>query len=304
MLLLNHSFQTPQENLAFEAEYFQSFSEETLRIWRNPKSVIIGKHQNAYSESNILFCLENNIPILRRISGGGTVFHDLGNINFSFFRFVDSTNQIRYDENLSIISAVLKKLGYEVDVNERHDIFSKNFKISGNAQHVSRGRALHHGTILYDSKLNQLSRAIKKQHGRFTDKSVKSKRSPVTNLRKFIDLGDVKQFESSLIAALSAQLDTAENPIISLKQSLDKLHLDDWNFDYGPKFTFNYDDEGKSIQISVDRGGSLLDWSTNVTPWSRLFKKLPKGAKFGEIRELLDLEYTAESAKLREILYS
>ena len=123
MLILANSLNSPEENLSFEEYYFNVFEEDTLRIWRNPASVIIGKHQNAFSEANLNFCHQNQIPIVRRISGGGTVFHDLGNINFSFFRFVEKGNQINYSENLQMVSDVLRSMGFRVHQSQRHDLF-------------------------------------------------------------------------------------------------------------------------------------------------------------------------------------
>lgn len=258
MKLIQDTFRTPQENLAFEEWYFRHFEEETIRIWRNPSSVILGKHQNAYAESNFLHCQESNTPIIRRISGGGTVYHDLGNINFSFFRFVDTENPISYVKNLELIKGCLKLMGYDVIISPRNDLFVGNYKVSGNAQHLSKGRVLHHGTILYDTNKPALDLAIKRSFGRYIDKSVKSVRSSVINLREVLDLGSTSEFLLKLIDALKTQTQPTtfrfEKPDDEL---LKKYHDPNWNFHYGPGYVFYSDDSIFPISLEVDRGGLI-----------------------------------------------
>lgn len=259
MKILDLSLETPALNLAFEEWYFQHFTEETLRVWRNPSSVIVGKHQNALAESNTRFCQNNGLPVLRRISGGGTVFHDLGNINFSFFRFSDNHKLIDYDANLHIMSSALQKLGYDVLVNERHDMFLGGHKVSGNAQHISRGRALHHGTVLYDANMELLRSAIKRESGSFKDKAVKSVRSPVANLRSSLDSGPSHAFLSQLISAIDLE------PLAFDQVGHDKLEplvvekysQDDWNYGYGPGYTFSNENEQLRLEMCVARGGII-----------------------------------------------
>lgn len=259
MKILPLSFDSAAKNLAFEEWYFQHFQEETLRIWCNPTSVIVGKHQNAYAESNYLFCKKENIPVIRRISGGGAVFHDLGNINFSFFRFTDKEKLIDYDANLDIISAALRKLDYPVQVNKRHDIFLNKHKVSGNAQHVSKGRALHHGTILYDADMALLSRGIKRTSGSFEDKAVKSVRSPVVNLRSILNLGTSDQFVQKLLNAIAMEELTLSKPDhIRLQELMDTKYLhEDWNIGYGPAYTFTNSHGGFQAHMAVARGGEI-----------------------------------------------
>lgn len=258
MKILALSFATAEENLAFEEWYFEHFEEETLRIWRSPKSVVVGKHQNALAEVDLNFCLENKIPVLRRISGGGTVYHDLGNINFSFYRFVEKEKMIDYVRNLDIIKETLIHLNYNVRMSARHDLFLDETKISGNAQHVKRGRALHHGTLLYDADLSALSSGIKREKGEFVDRSVKSVRSPIANLRQHNNLGNTEEFQTKLISQLSKShgfemLDFNKSPDLDKE----KYHKNEWNFGYSPNYTFEKTEGDWYAKLTVERGGII-----------------------------------------------
>lgn len=275
MLILANSLNSPEENLSFEEYYFNVFEEDTLRIWRNPASVIIGKHQNAFSEANLNFCHQNQIPIIRRISGGGTVFHDLGNINFSFFRFVEKGNQINYSENLQMVSDVLYSLGFRVNQSERHDLFIGETKISGNAQHVSKGRALHHGTILYDSDMQLLSNSIKRQNGHFEDKSVKSVRSKVSNLKHLIDFGTSSEFYECLVQTFIDQF-TLQTATFTQNEVNPKYYTSAWNFGYGPKFTLTCKENNHYLILEIDRGGRINKVESNHEDWLALFEEIEK----------------------------
>ena len=303
MVILNNSYQTAEENLAFEAAYFQSFEEDTLRIWRNPNAVVVGKHQNAFSEANLVFCSDNGIPILRRISGGGTVFHDYGNINFSFFRFVEKSDQVKYSNNLSIIQQALQKMGFNVWVNERHDIYSGNSKISGNAQHLSKGRALHHGTILYDSNMDMLRCSIKKKNGTFTDKSVKSFRSKVKNLREDIDLGTKDEF-LELFLNIIEKNGTFKVSSIDISNHLPLYQTNEWNFGYGPKFQFKIENSEYPFVIEVDRGGEIINAYSDRKEIHEMLIGLPSDYKYSHVTSYLKTISTDTATMLHHMLFS
>lgn len=271
MKILPLSFDSAEENLAFEEFFFNEFEEDTLRIWINPPSVVVGKHQNAMSEANISFCNQNNIPVIRRISGGGTVYHDFGNINFSFFRNVTKEKMIDYNLNLNIIKVALNTLGFPVTISPRHDLFLADKKISGNAQHVKRGKSLHHGTILYDSNLMALSQGIKRVNGLFIDKGVKSVRSEITNLRESIDLGSTHDFFNKLIQQLGFEKSNFDlnETAYQVKNLAIKYHSEEWNFGYSPSYLFENVYGNYRAKISVARGGIIdsISIDKNKEPW-------------------------------------
>lgn len=262
MKIIVHSYPTAEENLAYEEWLFHAFDEAILRLWVNPRAVIVGKHQNAMAEANVPYCLAENIPVVRRISGGGTVYHDPGNINFSFFRPVDAEKMIDYERNLKLIQGALHSIGYPVEMNARHDLFLDGHKVSGNAQHLRRGRALHHGTILYDADRSMLSKSIKRSSGTYIDKSVKSVRSPINNLKHHQSLGDTSAFLDALSQALTEQSITRiEAPLPDegeLEALIDLRYAKEtWNYGYSPRYMMERSNDLFKAKVEVERSGEI-----------------------------------------------
>lgn len=185
MLYIKSPSTDPTFNIAAEEYLLKIFSDDIFFLYRNESSVIIGKHQNTLEEVNIDFVNRNGIRVVRRLSGGGTVYHDLGNVNFSLIingiehRLVDFR---RY--TLPVIAA-LQSLGVDARFEGRNDIRVNGKKISGNAEHLYRNRVLHHGTLLYSSNLFNLNEAIRVKHQGYQSKAVKSVRSTVANISDF-----------------------------------------------------------------------------------------------------------------------
>ena len=150
----------PYYNLSFEEYFFENKAKDDIYImlWQNDKSVIIGRYQNIFEEINLNYANENKINIVRRNSGGGAVYHDLGNLNYSIITNSDKNNDIK-GLSFPIIKA-LKELGYDTYFKGRNDIFYKDFKISGNAQYIKDNKLLHHGTLLIQSDLGVLSKIL------------------------------------------------------------------------------------------------------------------------------------------------
>lgn len=262
MQIIVHSYPSAQANLAYEEWLFQRFEAPVLRIWTNPQSVVVGKHQNAMAEANVPYCMEEHIPIVRRISGGGTVYHDPGNVNFSFFRPVDADKMIDYERNLKHIQTALHALDYPVEMNARHDLFLNGHKVSGNAQHLRRGRALHHGTILYSAQREALSKSIRRGSGTYIDKSVKSVRSPIANLQEHRSLGKTEAFVEALVNVLKQQgmnTTTALTPETSELEALISTRYSEeaWNFGYSPSFTLYRKTASYTVNASIERGGII-----------------------------------------------
>ncbi|GAB5539854.1 MAG: lipoate--protein ligase [Salibacteraceae bacterium] len=303
MRLLLKSYNSPLQNIAFEEQLFKTFEEDTLRLWINPKSVICGKHQNAYAESNYHYCRNNEIPIIRRLSGGGTVFHDSGNINFSFFRMVDSINPINYERNLKLIQSALIKIGYDIQISPRNDLFSGNFKISGNAQHISGGRALHHGTILYNADLYLMKPAIKRESGVYIDKAVKSVRSPVVNLKSLQNCGSTMDFYELLTNQLLEHTESCnvDDPID--EELLSKYQSARWNFGYGPGYTFENKRGHDHLKIAVNRGGEITATDSNNMEWNKRLRKLVgKHHTWEDVISMLDIT-NAMDLELSNLLF-
>ena len=249
-------------NLAYEEFLVTKSSEDVLLFYINTDAVVIGKHQNPWREVDLTPIDKNGNThiVARRLSGGGTVFHDLGNINFSFIRNKD-TDFVNFREHIEPISAALANLGIENTISPRNDIFVHEHKVSGNAEHVNSKtkRILHHGTLLYDSNIVKLNGSIKpKKQLNIKTHAVNSVRSPVMNMREVRDLGRAFDFLDKLIAQLQNLLEVTTiektDPIelIDIRTLVENKNSTwDWNFGHTPQFTFTTDD---GIQMKVRKG--------------------------------------------------
>ena len=235
----------PYFNIAAEEYFVKNATDDLCMIWMNEQSVIIGKHQNAYAEINYPFAKENGIPLIRRISGGGAVYHDQGNINFTFIQKTDKSNQIAFKRFTEVIIDYFKHIGIEVNVNARNSILIGDRKISGHAEHIFHDRVLHHGTLLFDTDLDALEQSLT-PFKEFAGKGMPSVRSKVRNIKPYLTLNwDIFQFIQSLIDFLNNyyphskpyQLQTNELDIIN-KLAETKYKSWQWNFGYSPAYTF------------------------------------------------------------------
>jgi len=178
----------PYFNMATEEYFLKNFEEDFFCLYINRPSVIVGKHQNTMAEINVPYVMENNIPVIRRLSGGGTVFHDLGNLNFCFIQQGKPGYLVDFKKFSQPILDVLQKLEINAWLRGKSDLVIDNKKFSGNAEHVYKNKVLHHGTLLFSSELSQLNEAIKADWGKFTDKAVRSNRSQVTNIAEHLKI--------------------------------------------------------------------------------------------------------------------
>ncbi len=183
MLCSNDTIHTdPYFNLAAEEYMLKNCEDNCFLLWRNEPSVIVGRHQNTLAEINTDYVKEKGIKVVRRLSGGGAVFHDLGNINFTFIEHTNNQQENTFVKYTQPIIAVLQNLGIDARFEGRNDIAIDGKKISGNAEFIYRDRILHHGTLLYASELTDLSDALRINPLKYQDKAVKSVQARVTNI--------------------------------------------------------------------------------------------------------------------------
>ncbi len=256
MLCIQNNSTDPYFNLATEEYLLRNFKENCFMLWRNKPSIIVGKHQNALAEINYQYVKENNIDVIRRLSGGGTVFHDLGNLNFTFIQSLASNeNLVDFKRYIKPIVSVLNQLGVNAIHEGRNDIMIEGRKVSGNAEHVFKNRVLHHGTLLFSSQISDLSKALKVNPLLYNDKGVKSVKSRVTNINKYLLVEiSVLDFQNKILDYMSHTESNFESYFLSKsdidhinKLVNDKYKTWNWNFGYSPKYTFE-----KSLKI----GGS------------------------------------------------
>ena len=266
MLCISSNHTDPYFNLASEEYLLKSVSEDVFLLYRNDLSIVVGKHQNTLAEINLPYVQEKGITVARRISGGGTVFHDLGNLNFAFITAGAEGDLVNYRKYTEPIIGAMGSLGLDVRLGDRHELLVGDLKISGTASHVFKNRVLHHGTLLFSSELSDLTASLKAPVERFSDRAVKSVRSKVTNIRDhLVDKMEVADFQKLLYTYILDTMPKAKpyqykNPdieeITKLRDS--KFSTWEWNFGYSPRYQFNKNLVFKSGQIAlrmnVDKG--------------------------------------------------
>ncbi|MCQ2444132.1 MAG: lipoate--protein ligase family protein, partial [Mailhella sp.] len=192
MLALHAPGTAPAFNLALEEALFLSLSPESegvFLIWRNAPSIIIGRHQNTAAEINAEWCRAHGVRVVRRSTGGGAVYHDLGNVNFSFLTWVDRNRLTGFEEFMRPMVAALRDLGIDAEFTGRNDILVGGRKVAGTAQRRDGQRMLHHGCLLIDTDTSCLSDALAADPEKFRSKGVSSHRARVANLREFLPAG-------------------------------------------------------------------------------------------------------------------
>lgn len=278
-LCINQSSADPYFNLAAEEYFLKNFQEDFFMLWRSKPSVVVGKHQNALAEINHQFVRVNQIPVARRLSGGGTVFHDPGNVNFTFIRNVKDISEVNFKVFTVPVVAALKNLGVDAYTTGRNDLLINGKKISGNAEHVNKNRVLHHGTLLFDSHLEALKGALKVDLSKFEDKAVQSNRSEVTNIANYLSTPiSVEEFTRFLFEEICGTYPdfkvyepTSEDIAAIEKLATEKYQTWDWIFGYSPRYRFTNTIETPNDTISV----SLLVEKGRIT----------EAAFFGEIQD-------------------
>jgi lipoate---protein ligase len=250
MLIVKNLSTNPYFNLAAEEHLLKNFDEDIFMLWRNENAIVVGKHQNTLAEINLNHVLENKIDVVRRLSGGGTVFHDLGNLNFTFIANSKHGEDIKIDFKYftAPIIEVLQKMNIPAAYSGRNDLLINGQKFSGNAEHIyhQKKRTLHHGTLLFSSNIPQLSAALKSNPLQFEDKAVKSVRSRVTNINAHLAKEmSVMEFYELVVSFMAERYENVkfyefnESDIKTIHELAEsKYKTWEWNFAYSPKYTF------------------------------------------------------------------
>ena len=192
----------PYENLALEEALLNRVGEGELilYLWQNERTVVIGKNQNPWKECRTALLAEEGGHLARRLSGGGAVFHDLGNLNFTFLMPAQDYDLPR---QLTVIQRACRSLGIPAERSGRNDLLADGRKFSGNAFYKHNGKAYHHGTLMVDVDLDRVQRYLSPSKAKLAAKGVESVRSRVVNLREFVPTLTVEQLADALIAALA-----------------------------------------------------------------------------------------------------
>ena len=187
MLYLESASTDPYYNLALEQVVFDGPGqhETCCMLWQNDNTIVVGKHQNTLQEVNMAYVREHNVRVARRLSGGGAVYHDMGNVNFTFIAPHEGA-EMDFSSFCRPVAAALAELGVTAEISGRNDMTIDGKKFSGNSQYVKHGRVMHHGTILYDSDLSIVGQALKVPEDKIISKGLQSVRSRVTNVRPYV----------------------------------------------------------------------------------------------------------------------
>lgn len=269
MLIIRRHNTDPYFNLATEEYVLKNFNDDAFMLWRNSPSIIVGKHQNTLAEINAAWVRQHEIPVVRRLSGGGAVFHDLGNLNFTFIRTGGEEGLIDFRKYTLPILEVMQNLGIDARFEGRNDLTIGGRKFSGNAEHIWKNRVLHHGTLLFSSHMPDLSEALNADPLKFRDKAVKSVRSRVTNISDHLEIPlDVMQFSTLIEEHIARKYPDAR--IIGLSPEdhdrigelvRSKYGTWEWNYGYSPGYNFRKvirTEKSGTIEFDLDVHGGMI----------------------------------------------
>ena len=263
MIFIRRLNTDPYFNIAAEEYVLRNIQDDVVMLWSSLPSIVVGKHQNTFNEINYPFILKNNIPVIRRISGGGTVYHDEGNINYSVITSEERKERfIDFHKFTAPIIQFLSGLGIEAQFEGKNNLTIQGKKFSGNSAHVFKNRVMHHGTILFNSKLDIINEAIHPGKLQIEDKAVQSVRASVGNISEFL----AKQFDHSLfkvklekylikyhnISDIYEFINEDNSAILELVDS--KYKTWEWNYGYSPGFSLTNILDDLTISLKVKNG--------------------------------------------------
>ena len=245
----NENIYDARFNLAIEEYLLRNIApeENILLFYINSPSIIIGRNQNTFEEINVDYVQEHNIQVVRRLSGGGAVYHDHGNLNFSFIAPNTKENFHNFQKFTMPVIEVLNEMGVPAELGGRNDILVEGRKISGNAQYVSGLRMVSHGTLLYNTDLSAVTNALKVKPSKIESKGIKSIRSRVANISEYLDeIPEIETFRQNILRGIfkDAQhipqyhLNDADWEAIN-ELSASRYQTWEWNFGHSPEFNIH-----------------------------------------------------------------
>jgi lipoate-protein ligase A len=251
----------PQFNIAMEEYCFTKLMqyEKVFILWINEPSIIIGKHQNTLQEVNMQYVRENDIHIVRRITGGGAVYHDHNNLNYTIISNEKKGTEFDFKTFSEPVIETLRGLGVEARFTGRNDILIDGKKVCGNAQAYKNDRIMHHGCLLFNTNLSVLSKALETPKDMIESRSVKSVRSEVANIKSFIkDDITVEDFSRKILCQMKqkfpemSEYQFNQNELAEICQTAEeKFSSWNWNFGHSPQYslTRNTRFAGGKIQV-------------------------------------------------------
>ncbi|MFD2828905.1 lipoate--protein ligase [Corticicoccus populi] len=245
----NNNIKDPMVNLAMEEYVLREIptDDSYFLFYVNQPSIIIGKNQNTIEEINESYIRENHIKVVRRVSGGGAVYHDEGNLNFSFITEDDGDSFHNFKRFTQPIVDVLQEMGVNAELSGRNDVEIDGKKVSGNAMFTQRGRMFSHGTLMLESDISEVQNALKVNPKKIESKGVKSVRARVGNINDFLpETIDIEAFKQRILAKIFDGAENIEEYKLTdedwekiNKLSEEKYQTWEWNYGRNPKYNFN-----------------------------------------------------------------
>lgn len=265
----NKGITDPRINLAIEEYLLKTMDVEKdpfLLFYINEPSIIIGKNQNTSEEINTDYVDSNGIHVVRRLSGGGAVYHDLGNLNYSFITVDDGNSFRNFRKFTEPVVKALQSLGVNAELSGRNDLMAEGRKVSGNAQFAIRGRMFSHGTLMFDTEVDAVVSALKVSKEKIESKGIKSIRSRVANISEFLkEPMTVEEFRNAVLHSIFEGEENVRNYELTDEdweniRELSKERYGNWDWNYGksPKFNIKHSHRfpvgGIDVRLQVEKG--------------------------------------------------
>lgn len=244
MQFLQNPSTDPHFNMSFDEYCLEQFpsNDTVFYLWQNRPAVIIGLNQNAYSEVNLEYLKENDIVLARRVTGGGAVYHDLQNLNYTI---VGRSRDLEkdYPGYLHFILDALRSLGVPAEISGRNDIMVEGRKVSGYAKRVYKDRLMVHGTLMFDVDLERLTEALSVPGSKLEAAGIASVRSRVANLREYLPqfrtIGEFKDALQSILAQGDGEIVLSQSQLDEIQAISDnRFSTWEWNLGRSPRASF------------------------------------------------------------------
>ena len=254
----------PYTNLATEKHLLDMVRKDEiiLYLWQNQNTVVIGKNQNALTECKCALLEKDGGHLARRLSGGGSVFHDLGNLNFTFLCTTENYNLAK---QMQVIKEACALGGISAEISGRNDILANGRKFSGNAFYNSKGKSYHHGTILISADKEKLTKYLTPPKAKLQSKGVKSVKSRVVNLAEINPALTVDAMKKHMVCAFEKVYGLSSSPFAitdSSEISAIAEKYASWEYLFAPSLPFTFSCEGNfswgNIEIQLDVKNGII----------------------------------------------